>query len=457
VTDAADAPQKRIYSVSELGRALRNHLEKKTAGIEVCGDVTGLKGAESGHAYFALRDDREEASIDCVLYRSGPVRSRRLLVEGTKVIVTGRITFWPPRGRAQFVVEAVRAAGRGALLEQLEKLKAKLLAEGLFEPARKRRLPSDPRVIGVVTSGQGAALHDIVKVAFERGPARILLSPAPVQGAGAAAALVRALSKLLRHPEVDVVILGRGGGSQDDLAPFNEEELVRAVVASSVPIVSAVGHEVDTTLVDLAADVRAATPSQAAELVVADSRARTTKLELATQRLSRSLERTLRDASQRTDELFGELEQAAKVRLGQEKAHTQELARRMSARHPTRVLRAFRLDVGQKLERMNHAMQVRVQRAKPMPSTLRLRLDQAIRSRLDGERSTVERRVAALEALSPLSVLTRGYAVVRKRAGRTLVRDATVLAPGERLAIDFAQGTVVAEVVEVLPKPGDEA
>lgn len=454
MTEPPQTPDKRLYTVASLGRALRNHLEKKTANIDVVGDVTGLRSAESGHAYFTLRDDREEASIDCVLYRSGPVRSRKLLVEGAKIVVTGHITFWPPRGRVQFVVESARAEGRGALLEQLEKLKAKLLAEGLFDPKRKRPLPSEPRAVGVVTSGRGAALHDIVKVAFERGSAHVVLSSAPVQGAGAAAAIVRALTRLQQHPRIDVIILGRGGGSQDDLAPFNDEALVRCVARSTIPIVSAVGHEVDTTLVDLAADVRAATPSQAAEFVVADHRARRSTLDHLRGRLALLTERSLSDAAQQTDDALLDLERIMRARLARQRAETQEFARRISLRHPSRIIRIAKRDVADMLERVSVSMRARVRRRRDEPMGVLVRLERAMREQLERERSTLAENVATMQALSPLAVLGRGFSLVRKLPEETLVRDADALSRGDRMRVQFQSGEATVEVLSTRRSEG---
>ena len=446
VSVSTEAPEKRLYTVASLGRALKNHLEKKTANIDVVGDVTGLRNAESGHAYFTLRDDREEASIDCVLYRSGAVRARKLLVEGAKIVVTGHITFWPPRGRVQFVVESVRAEGRGALLLQLEKLKATLASEGLFDPRRKRALPVDPRMIGVVTSGQGAALHDIVKVAFERGAARFMLSSAPVQGAGSAAAIVRALTRLQQHPAVDVIIVGRGGGSQDDLAPFNDEALVRCVARSPVPIVSAVGHEVDTTLVDLAADVRAATPSQAAELLVADAHARRLSLEHQKQRLVRATERRLADAAQIHDQGLADLERLIRQRVARHKAEVHESARRITLRHPSRIIRLAKRDVAQFLERVSVSMRAKVRSQRGQPKDVVARLERAMREKLDRERGTLAENAATIHALSPLAVLGRGFALVRTLPVGKLVRDAATLSVGDRMGVQFQIGNAIVEV-----------
>ena len=262
----------RALTVAELSRAIRGAVDEAfTAPAWVEGEVSDARPAPSGHPYFGLKDEREEACIDVVMYRSQVTpRTRTLCVNGSRVRLRGKPTVWAPRGRLQFVADRAQAAGRGALLEALEKLKTKLAAEGLFAPERKRRLPPEPRIIGVVTSASGAVIHDVCRVAFRRGGARILLAPAQVQGLGAADSICRALSQLQRVRGVDVIVVGRGGGSSDDLGAFNEELVVRAVAACPVPVVSAVGHDVDVTLVDFAADARAATPSQAAEMVVPD-------------------------------------------------------------------------------------------------------------------------------------------------------------------------------------------
>ncbi|MBX3264460.1 MAG: exodeoxyribonuclease VII large subunit, partial [Labilithrix sp.] len=284
-------PERRVFTVGELGRIVGRSLERAFAAeLWVEGEVSGARPASSGHVYFSMKDEREEAAIDVVLYRSQVTpRGRALVKDGARVRVRGKPTYWSPRGKLQFVGDRVEPTGKGALLEALEQLKQKLQAEGLFAPERKRPLPHDPRVVGVVTSAQGAVIHDVCKVAFRRGGARILLAAAQVQGAGAAESIRRALRMLQRVADVDVIVVGRGGGSQDDLSAFNDEALVRDVAACRVPVVSAVGHEVDVTLVDFAADARAATPSQAAEMIVPDSAARRRLLEERTSRLRRAM------------------------------------------------------------------------------------------------------------------------------------------------------------------------
>src|SRR5882724_632891 len=264
-----------VVSVSELDRRLRRSVEDASAKLWVEGELSSLKRAPSGHVYFSLKDEAEDAIIECVMYRFNAMRARRHLNEGARLQLNGQATVWAPRGRLQFVANEVRPAGRGALLEALEQLKQRLAGEGLFSLERKRALPAEPRVVGVVTSARGAAFHDIVSVAFRRGDVKIVLAPALVQGEGAPESLIRALDLIERYPGLDVVVLGRGGGSGEDLMAFNDERVVRRVARMRVPVVSAVGHEVDFSLTDLVADVRAATPSQAAELVVPELRART--------------------------------------------------------------------------------------------------------------------------------------------------------------------------------------
>src|SRR5512145_2339846 len=284
-----------IISVAELDRRLRRAVEATTGSEWVMGEVASLKFAASGHCYFTLKDEREDALIDCVMYRGQSLRYKGLLADGARIQVAGKATLWAPRGRLQFVVERARPEGRGALLEALERLKQKLAEEGLFAAERKRSLPSEPRIVGVVTSATGAAFWDVVAVAHRRGRAHLLLSPAQVQGEGAVERLLAALDLLERHPMLDVVIIGRGGGAGEDLMAFNDERLVRRIARIRVPTVSAVGHDIDSTLADLVADHRAATPSQAAEMIVGDNATRCASLARATTTILNAMRQRLQD------------------------------------------------------------------------------------------------------------------------------------------------------------------
>lgn len=428
-------------------------MEASTGSEWVEGEVTSLKRAASGHVYFCLKDEREDAVLDCVMYRLQAQRSRRHLSDGARIQLAGRATVWAPRGRLQFVGEAARPAGRGALLEALERLKQRLAAEGLFSPERKRPLPAEPRVVGIVTSLQGAALHDICTVAFRRGSARLVVSPALVQGEGAPQSILAAIDLIERHPELEVLIVGRGGGSSDDLMAFNDERVVRRLARVRVPVVSAVGHEIDVTLADLVADVRAATPSQAAELVIADAVSRAQALRRCRSQLVRAMVARINedratvdrlrsrlsdprfliaDRQQLLDELSGRLERQLGRALSRRRTRLELCHRRLLARHPRAVLAASRGSL----------------------SPLREQLRAGMRLALKTSRGRLSEQVAALDSLSPLSVLGRGYAIVSHQDGRA-VRSAAEVALGERLRVRLHQGelTATAESSELEQPP----
>jgi exodeoxyribonuclease VII large subunit len=472
VPPPAPAPEKReprIFTVAELGRVVGRSLERTFVdALWVEGEVSGARPAASGHVYFCMKDESEEAVVDVVLYRSQVTpRARALIKDGARVRVRGRPTYWVPRGKLQFIGDRVEPTGKGALLEALEKLKQKLFAEGLFAPEKKRPLPHDPRTIGVVTSAQGAVIHDICKVAFRRGGARILLAPAQVQGAGAAESIRRALRMIQRVPEVDVIVIGRGGGSQDDLLAFNDEALVRDVAACRVPIVSAVGHEVDVTLVDFAADARAATPSQAAEMIVPDSAALRRLLEERSGRLRRAmvariaedrvltskLARAFGDprlliasAQQRVDEHTIRLGRLVSKRLGADRDAVSRLAARLGAAHPRERIERDRARVGQLGARLDAANKMTLRHRADAARTLSDRLT-ALAPRIVRER---EERVSALagrlDAMSPLKVLARGYSIVTRSTDGRAVRRASEVSDGDRVHVRVAEGAFDAVV-----------
>lgn len=424
--------------VAELTHRLRRAVESATGREWVEGEVASFKAASSGHVYFSLKDEREDAVIDCVLYRTQAVRARRHLSNGARVQVFGRATVWAPRGRLQFVGEAVRPAGRGALLAALDALREKLREEGLFAPERKRALPPDPRIVGVVTSAHGAALHDIVTVGFRRGACRFVVSPALVQGDAAAASILAALDRLERHPEVDVVIIGRGGGSGEDLMAFNDERVVRRVARMRVPVVSAVGHEIDTTLTDWAADVRAATPSQAAELVVHDRVTRAEGIARLGSALRGAMQARLSDDArvltdlrsrlpdprfviverqEELDELTVRLERRLRRVAARRRGEVESLRARLSARHPRAVVAS----------------------AAARLSPLSARLRAAAELRLRDAKSSLAGASSQLDALSPLSVLARGYAIATRADGRA-VRNASEVSVGDRVRVRLHEG-----------------
>ena len=442
-----------IISVAELSRRLRHAVEGAGYSEWVEGEIAGLKTAQSGHSYFTLKDEREPAMLDCVIYRSAALKFRRLLLDGARVQVRGKASVWVPRGRLQFSVELVRAAGRGAHLLALEALKNKLNAEGLFDPSRKRQIPLEPRVIGVVTSGAGAAFQDIVTVSFRRGGAHIVLSPALVQGQEAAASIVAAIDLLERHPLLDVLIIGRGGGSNDDLMAFNDERVVRRIANARVPVVSAVGHDIDTTLSDWVADVRAATPSQAAELTVIDSTQRQAQLNLHASSLERCVLRRLADdratlqvirarladprfaflqKQQYLDDLMFRAGSSERLRLRRSRSTLDSFERRLQARHPLTVLSRARQALGPCDRRLRAVVQDRLGR-------LRLDLaDKAVR----------------LGGLSPIAILARGYSIATRPDGRA-VRSAEEIGVGDDLHLTLHRGMAVVEVREKSDLPAN--
>jgi exodeoxyribonuclease VII large subunit len=443
----------RVLSVAELDRAIHQSLNLSfDQPVWVEGEVTNARAPASGHAYFCLKDEREEASIDCVIYKTNlTLRVRTLIQDGARIRLRGRPVLWAPRGRLQLVADRALAAGRGALLEALEKVKAKLSAEGLFATLRKRPLPREPRVVGVVTSEAGAAIHDICKVAFRRGGAHILLAPAQVQGVGAAGSLARALAWLQRVTDVDVIIVGRGGGASDDLAAFNDEALARAVASCRVPIISAVGHEIDVTLVDFVADARAATPSQAAEMVVPDARSQRISLEHTRQRLVRAMRacvaeergrldrasRRLQDPrlaiasfQQTLDDRTTRLERAWQRRADGAKARLNQLDRKMTSLHPS----------------------ARMARDKAELSELSSRLSATVRRGMAWRDKDVGGLAARLDAMSPLKVLARGYAIATREDGRA-VRDPDDVFPGEPISLRVRAARIKALVTSVAANP----
>jgi len=441
-----------VLTVGDLGRAVKRALDGSFAAVvSVEGEVTGARPAASGHVYFGLKDEREEAAIDVVIYKTNLTpRMRAMIVDGARVRLRGKPTFWAPRGRLQFVCDRVEPAGRGALLEALEKLKAKLAAEGLFAAEAKRPIPAEPRVIGVVTSRTGAVIHDICKVAFRRGGARVLLANAAVQGAGAPAAICRALAALSRLSSVDVIIVGRGGGSSDDLSAFNDEDVVRAVAACRVPVISAVGHEVDVTLTDFAADARAATPSQAAEMVVPDARARRSTLAHWQARLERAARARVNDAARQLQTTRARLGDPRLVLAGYQQTHDDRRARlEAAAVRPIGARRAALVQLDRRLTRLHPSVRL-AQEARTLAS-LEGRMAASMRRRLGKHQETTRSLAAGLDAMSPLRVLARGYAIATTDDGRA-VRDAGETHVGDVIEVRVARGRLGAKVVRVEPE-----
>jgi len=475
------------YTVSEISGAVRRALEGSFGRVRVRGEVTEFKRHTSGHIYFSLKDDG--AKLAAVAWKSVVPRLGLVPENGVEVIATGRITGYAERSAYQLMVERVEYAGAGALLARIELLRQRLAAEGLFDAARKRPIPRLPGVIGVITSERGAVLHDIRTTLQRRFPRPVLLWPVPVQGEGAAVRIAAAIAGFdaLEHggaiPRPDVLIVARGGGSLEDLMAFNEEVVVRAVAACRIPVISAVGHETDTTLIDFAADRRAATPTGAAELavparvdLVADLAQKATRLvgalnRLATERRLRlgQAERGLPDlpsllgtARQRLDDRAERLVLALPNLLAVRRTALERAERRLP--DLPSIITGARRRVAEGTARLALALPNLIERrhaglalcGQKLLGGLRhavaaihthagrslARLTEAPLRALQRERAaTLAGAGARLESVSPLAVLRRGYALVTDRAGRPLTTAASV-APGAALRLRFADGEV---------------
>ena len=398
-------------TVSQLNEYVRRmfQMDPMLRAIELKGEISNLKFHQSGALFFTMKD--ENASISCVMYSGDVDGLQAMPFEGMRAVASGSVALYVRGGQFQFVVKRMRAQGVGVLYERLQMLKEKLGREGLFEPERKRDLPPYPDTIGVVSSPTGAVIHDILNVSLRRNPdAHILLCPVRVQGIGADEEVVEAIHLLERLEHVSVIIVARGGGSMEDLWTFNEERVVRAVAMCKKPIVSAVGHETDVTLCDLAADLRAPTPSAAAECVVPVRDEMLNKIEI----MRRQMQESARNAvAERQNEL-----KLAQIKL--------------SANHPSLTIRRQEERLAQRMEALLRAAERQIQ----------------------NRQTRLETQTAALELLSPYAALKRGYAIVQN-AGRAISK-AGGLCVGDEVTVRFADGVIHAEVLSKEESHGEE-
>jgi exodeoxyribonuclease VII large subunit len=426
----------RIFLVAELLRAARLTLESRFADVRVEGEISGLKRSGSGHVYFCLKD--AEAQLDCAMYAREAARLKFRLEEGLAVRCRGRLTLYEARGKFQMTVADVEPTGAGALALAFEQLKQRLAAEGLFETARKRALPFFPRRVGVVTSPTGAVIRDIVRVAHRRCAVPILLAPTPVQGEGAARAIAAAVRRLEAVADVDVIIVARGGGSLEDLWAFNEELVARAIFACRVPVISAVGHETDFTIADFVADLRAPTPSAAAERavpVLEDLRAELSLLGRRAGRAAAEHTRACRHALERARGRLGDPR-----RLLDERRQTLDLAAERARRQVTRELATARAGLRGLETRLYRAHpQRRVLEQRHALGSLRHRLEASGRVELARRRHALDAARGTLGALSPLNVLERGFSLVQRADGH-LLTNATDAQPGDAVRIRLRRG-----------------
>ena len=439
------APNANVLTPSQLNALARSLLEDAFPVVQVKGEICNLARPASGHVYLTLKDAR--AQVRCALFKPKSQWLRFEPRNGLQVLARGRLTLYEARGDYQLILDSLEEAGEGALRRAFEELKAKLQAEGLFDEARKRRLPAYPRRLGIITSPSGAAVRDVLSVLARRFPlVEAEVMPVPVQGDTAAAKIRDMLERAGAGGRHDVLVLARGGGSLEDLWAFNDEALARAIAASPVPVVSAVGHETDFTLADFAADVRAPTPSVAAELLVPNAVDVGTRVRGLHQRLDALHLQRMRDRMQRADRAslrlqalapqarlraLGERQQQALRRL-HAAWHAQDAALRARLRHADAVLRATRP------ERRLATLQARLEALRPRPQA-------AVARRLQADALRLRGLARSLEAISPLSTIARGYAILQHEDGRVVraTRDAT---PGDRLSARVSDGQLQVRV-----------
>jgi exodeoxyribonuclease VII large subunit len=430
----------RVYSVAALLAEVNTLLEQGFSGVRVEGEITNASTSGRGHLYFSLKD--ESAALDCVMWASRGRRLKFELEDGLAVLARGSLTIYPQRGRFQMVVDDIQPQGLGALQLAFEQLKKKLESEGLFAAERKRPLPALPNRIGIVTSATGAALQDMLKVLRRFHNLEIIVAPAMVQGEGAAAEIASAIRRLVDSGRVNVIIVGRGGGSLEDLWAFNEEEVARAIAASPVPVISGVGHEVDFTIADFVADTRATTPTQAAEMVVSRLEDQARRLAEARGFLLRDLDRKLALARSRLAGLAGSSGLARvpqRVRLMRERL---QRARRLGP-----SLRRVFATATARLEHATRGLQRLPARIaagghRRLLVSRREQLAQLMGARTARARARIDAGERALSHLGPTKVLERGYSITSLEGSTTPLRDAARVHGGQTLTTRLARGTV---------------
>lgn len=440
-----------IYTVSRLNSEVRLTLELQFRQLWLVGEVSNFVAASSGHWYFSLKD--QAAQVKVAMFKTSNRNAVFTPRNGQQVLVRARISVYEPRGEYQLLADFIEPAGDGLLRQQYEQLKAKLAAEGLFAPERKKPLPVNPRNIGVITSPTGAAIRDILTVLQRRAPAlEVIIYPSLVQGAQAAADLTAALQLAIRRNECDVLIIGRGGGSLEDMWCFNDETLARTIAHCPMPIVSAVGHEIDFSISDFVADVRAATPSAAAELVSPDQQHQLTQLLQLKQRLAQSMRQRLGFAAQRFLHQHSKLQLLHPARrLQQQQQRLDELQLRLSQAMQQRLQRkAQQLQLQQKSLALL-SPQHRLQQQQQQLQQLRQKLLQAMHNLQHKKIQRLQHISGQLHIVSPLATLQRGYSITFD-AELQVVKSVQMLAPTQQIQIRMQDGSVQAAVLAVHPE-----
>jgi len=441
-------PDRQIFTVSEINQLIKGTLETQFADVWIQGEISNLRIPASGHMYFTLKDAQSQLRSVCFKTQLRTLKFK--LEDGLAVLVRGHVTVYEPRGDYQLIADYLEPQGLGSLQLAFEQLKARLQKEGLFDSERKRKLPLLPRKIGVVTSSTGAAIRDILRILHRRNRGlHVLIYPVKVQGPGAAAEIAAGLRYLNTFSDIDVIITGRGGGSIEDLWAFNEEVVARAIFQSRIPVISAVGHEIDFTIADFVADLRAPTPSAAAEVVSGVRAELQERISTATIRLNRSATRHLADSRQRL--LMLSRSRSFKMvegRIRQAQQHIDDLVSRSAAAMKIFLAqkRSLLAQGDHKLEKVNPQQVLRNRRSQVTLACTRLR--HAVLHGLEFERSRLRADAGKLDVLSPLSILARGYAICQDSDGHILIDSANV-APGDPVSVKLSSGALDCRVLKI--------
>lgn len=444
-------PTANIFTVSRLNTTVRQLLENEMGLVWLSAEISNFTQPSSGHWYFTLKDDG--AQVRCAMFRNSNRRVTFRPQHGQQVLVRASITLYEPRGDYQLIIESMHPAGEGLLQQQFEQLKARLAAEGLFDQQFKQPLPDPARQVGVITSATGAALHDVLRVLHRRDPSLpVIIYPTAVQGVDAPAGIVRAIELANQRDECDVLIVGRGGGSLEDLWSFNDERVARAIFASRLPIVSAVGHETDVTIADFVADLRAPTPSAAAELVSRNQLELLRRLQSQQQRMEMAMDFYLAQQQRRFTRLQHRLQQQhPQLRLARQQTALFQLQRRLGEAMDQRMRVANRQQ-DRLLQRLNAQQpQGRILRAQQQLQQWHYRLQQSMEKQLNHNRQRFGTLAAQLEGVSPLATLARGFSVTTDTQGQ-VVKKTQQLSKGDLLRTRLDDGWVESQVTALEPQ-----
>ncbi|MFH1438544.1 MAG: exodeoxyribonuclease VII large subunit [Pseudomonadota bacterium] len=442
--EKADGEEKTVHSVSGIIALVNEELEEGFGSVWVKGEVGRVTVHQSGHVYFNLKDEDDDAVLSAVMFKPHYMRRSFDLAAGRRVLLSGSLNIYRQRGAFQMMVRHFSDAGEGLLALQFEALKKRLVAEGLTDPERKRPIPSLPRTIGIVTSLEAAALQDMLKILRARLPARIIISPSSVQGEEAPAELIRALERISPVSGLEVVIIGRGGGSAEDLAAFNDERLARSIAAFGVPVISAVGHDVDTSISDLVADASAPTPTAAAQMVIAAKQELEENLHRLEGRLSRGIEGAVARGRNEVYALRQRMVGPERMIMNR-RQHLDELAAGLTATVRAELTTAQKAMLNLRVSLRHLHPRSRLERRREQLNAGTRQLEQAMKRRMQACSQNYSVACSRLDALSPLSVLMRGYAIATRARDKAVIKSPGDVEDGERIDLRLGGGMLPCE------------